>query len=276
MIDPTMKNRWKKAVIVIAILWTMAGIQTLGADASVIPYDIYSDVLQTAVDDRGLVDYESLKSDPSKLDALVEAIAAVVPESLESLPEADRIAFWINAYNILTIEAVVDHYPVKSIKDIGSFFQSVWDKLKFQAAGNEVTLNDIENKILRKKFDEPRIHMAINCASMSCPKLRREPYTGDKLDAQLDDQAKGFLSDAKNYRIDMQSVTVYLSSIFKWFGEDFVSKYGSEAPRNGIGKEEDAVLNFIDPYLDDVGQKILLLPNLKINYLDYDWDLNKQ
>ena len=118
--------------------------------------------------------------------------------------------------------------------------------------------------------------MAINCASMSCSKLRREPYTGDKLDAQLDDQTKGFLSDPKNYRIDMQSVTVYLSSIFKWFGEDFVSKYGSETPRKGIGKEEDAVLNFIDPYLDDIGQKFLLLPNLKVHYLDYDWDLNKQ
>ena len=275
MIDPTMKYRWKKTIVMIVFTW-ITSFHAFGADASIIPYDLYSDILQTVVDDRGLVDYETLKSDPSKLNVLVEAIAAVDPESLESLPEADRIAFWINAYNILTIEAVVDHYPVKSIKDIGSFFQSVWDKLKFEAAGNEVTLNDIENKILRKKFDEPRIHMAINCASMSCSKLRREPYTGDKLDEQLDDQTKGFLSDPKNYRIDMQSVTVYLSSIFKWFGEDFVSKYGSETPRKGIGKEEDAVLNFIDPYLDDVGQKILLLPNLKVHYLDYDWDLNKQ
>ena len=191
-----------------------------------IDYREYAGVLKKYVNTNGMVDYEGLIAGRSDLDAFLEKAAVLDQGEIAGWSEAERIAFWINIYNALTLRAVIDHYPVHSIKDIGSLFKSVWDKLEFTVAGKMMTLNDIENGILRAEFDEPRIHMVINCASMSCPRLLDVPYSANDIESQFRVQTERFLSDPDNYIVDRERNIVRISSIFKWFGSDFTEKYG--------------------------------------------------
>jgi hypothetical protein len=143
--------------------------------------------------------------------------------------------------------------------------------------GKDYTLNDIEHKVLRKEFDKPGIHMALVCAALGCPILRNEPYITGKLDEQLNDQTRMFLSDPNKFRIDYTSGSMYLSPIFKWFAEDFVKTYGTEKYR-GHKNPSGAVIKFIDKHLPEgIAQKRLVdSRTYKILYLDYDWSLNEQ
>ena len=141
--------------------------------------------------------------------------------------------------------------------------------------GQNLTLGHIEHKILRVEFDEPRIHMAMVCAAMGCPPLRNEPYTGDKLQEQLDDQTRRFLANAEKFKIERTKKSIYLSPIFKWFADDFIKKYG---PQKNIGrhsKKDSAVLNFIASYLENTQKDYVLTGKYKIKYLKYDWSLNE-
>ena len=169
------------------------------------------------------VNYRKLARDP----AYTKMISDLEKISLSTLKsKEEQLAFWINTYNIMAVKMVVDHYPVKSIKDAGSLFTAVWKKPVGVVAGKERTLNEIEHEILRK-MGEPRIHVAIVCASVSCPDLRKEAYTADKLDSQLDDQMTQFLANSeKGLKVDSKNGYVYFSSIFKWFAEDFEPKGG--------------------------------------------------
>ncbi|MDP2865759.1 MAG: DUF547 domain-containing protein, partial [Elusimicrobiota bacterium] len=192
----------------------------------------------------GRFDYKSLKASPGPLDAYLKELAAVAPSEYEAWTRADKIAFWINAYNAFTIKAIIDNYPIKSNwkaslrypKNSIRQIPGVWDSLKFKAIGREITLNDIEHKTLRKEFGDPRAHMALVCASIGCPELRAEVYTGADLNTQLDDQSRQFLKNPAKFRIDKEAGKVYLSPIFKWFSEDFkpdapafISRYADEA-----------------------------------------------
>lgn len=139
-----------------------------------------------------------------------------------------------------------------------------------------MTLGHIEDGILRVKFDEPRIHMAMVCVAMGCPPLRGEPYEGHKLDEQLDDQTRRFLGDSAKFNLNRGKATLHLSEIFKWFAGDFVNKHG---PKRNIGshdKKMSAVLNFITPYLSEAQKNYVLAGKFKIKYVDYDWSLNEQ
>ena len=170
------------------------------------------------------------------------------------------MGFWINVYNILAVKVVLDHYPVKSVKDAGGVFKSVWKISAGIVANEERTLNDIEHEILRK-MNEPRTHAAIVCASVSCPDLRKEAFAADRLDSQLDDQMRTFLQNPqKGTRIDSQGNRLYLSSIFNWFEEDFAKRGG--------------VTSFIADYLSPDDRKTLETRKPKIVYMDYDWGLN--
>ena len=145
------------------------------------------------------IDYASLKKDPvfSGLVARLESYSLASLESRES-----KLSFWINVYNILAAKMITDHYPIKSIKDVGSFFKPVWKRVAGTVGGKERALNDIEHEILRK-MNEPRIHVAIVCASVSCPDLRQEVYSAGKLNEQLDDQMEKFLrSPGKGMKLD--------------------------------------------------------------------------
>jgi hypothetical protein len=206
-----------------------------------------------------LVDYRAVKDGPTYAQALGE-LATAHPETLAR--ESDRFAFWANAYNLLAIKAVVDQYPVSSIKDGGSLLQPIWKKPIGVVAGKQYALVDIENGILRKEFHEPRVHFAIVCASLSCPDLRREPYDGARLDAQLDDQARGFLANpGKGLVPGADGKTAQVSSIFKWFRDDF-------APAGGVAA---FVRAKADPAVAD---HIRGLTDAGLSYLSYDWSLN--
>ena len=203
------------------------------------------------------VDYEQLKDDPGFKKLIID-LSSVHLNSLKTREE--KLVFWINTYNIFAAKMVTDHYPIKSIKDAGSIFRQVWKKPVGLVDGRETTLNEIEHKILRK-MDEPRIHVAIVCASISCPDLRLEAYQVDKLNEQLDDQMKRFLRSAKKgMRIDTKNNRIYLSPIFKWFEDDFESRGG--------------VLKFIGKYVSPEIVKELKSSGIKVSYLDYNWDLN--
>ncbi|MBI4388980.1 MAG: DUF547 domain-containing protein [Nitrospinae bacterium] len=203
------------------------------------------------------VAYAQLKGDP-RFAQLTGDLGKFSPDRLQTREE--RLAFWINAYNILAVKTVVDHFPVKSIKDAGNIVSSVWKRAAGVVGGKETTLHEIEHEILRK-MGEPRIHSAIVCASLSCPDLRTEAFVPGKLNIQLDDQMKTFLENReKGLRVDARKGTVYLSSIFKWFAEDFETKGG--------------VLAFVAQYAAPPDRKILTGGKSKIAYLDYDWSLN--
>jgi len=246
--------------------------------------DDYAEMLRSYVDDKGMVDYYALKANRGGLDAFTDFIAGPCPARGSKWDQKHAIAFWINAYNALTLKAIIDHYPIKA-----SFFKSkiypknsirqipgIWDKLEFTVMGSQVTLDKIEHSMLRADFDEPRIHMALVCAAMGCPPLRNEPFTGAKLDTQLDDQTRRFLSNPGNFRIDLENGIVYLSSIFKWFGKDFIKTYGTDKKFDGHADAQRAVLNFISKYLDEDQKLYLSTADYKIKYLGYDWSLNEQ
>jgi hypothetical protein len=229
-----------------------------------------------------MVNYRKLKAEPQKLRAFITELGNLDRKDFDKWSDNEKITFWLNAYNALTLKAIIDNYPIKS-----SFFKSriypknsirqiagVWDKIKFWVMGQNLTLGHIEHKILRVKFDEPGIHVAMVCAAMGCPPLRNEPYSGDKLQEQLDDQARRFLANPAKFKIERTDNRIYLSPIFKWFAGDFINKYSPQKRIGRHNKEQSAVLNFIASYLD-VQKDYVLTGKFKIKYLKYDWSLNE-
>jgi hypothetical protein len=217
----------------------------------------------------GNVDYKGLTTE-TKLDDYLNLLSRVNPEKLVNAQE--KMAFWINAYNAFTIKAIVDNYPVESINDLHSGGRiighilsiTVWDDDFIKINNKEYSLNDVEHKILRKEFKEPRIHFAIVCASISCPQLRYEAYSADKLEEQLQDQTIQFFTDTAKNTIDERNKVAYLSKILDWFEEDF-------------GENDKEVLMFVSKYLNSkLGSKINQnIDDWSIEYLDYDWGLNE-
>jgi len=260
--------------------------QTLAAESEKQGFDYsdFADALKINVDDVGMVNYRKLKAEPQKLRAFIIELENLDRKDFDKWSDNEKIAFWLNAYNALTLKAIIDNYPIKS-----SFFKSriypknsirqiagVWDKIKFKVMGQNLTLGHIEHKILRVKFDEPGIHMAMVCAALGCPPLRNEPYIGDKLHEQLNDQARRFLVNPKKFKISRTDSRIYLSPIFKWFAVDFIKKHTPEKSIGRHNKEQSAVLNFIASYLDKVQKDYVLAGKYKIKYLKYDWSLNEQ
>ena len=254
------------------------------ADAVSFSYEDYAAVLDTHVDAAGLVNYKGLKANRRQLDRFINTLGSLHPDTYAEWIDEAKIAFWVNAYNALTLQAIIDHYPIKaswaksfvypknSIRQISG----VWDTIRFPVQRREVTLNAIEHNTLREKFDEPRIHMALVCASIGCPFLRNEPFTAERLNEQLDDQTRKFLAHERNFKIDSGRGTLNLSSIFEWFGEDFVKKYGAGDRFRDFGNKEKAVLNFISGYLDDSARTFVSAGKYSIAYIDYDWSLNEK
>ena len=242
------------------------------ASTKTFSYDDYGAVLANYVNEQGLVNYEALQVNQVKLDAFNAALAAVTPETYASWSEQEQLAFLINAYNAFTLQSIVDQNPLKkSIKDI----PGVWKRRKFDIAGQSKTLDNIEHDTIRVDFKEPRIHVALVCAAMSCPPLRHEPYRAENLNAQLDDQVRKFIASPHGFQIKRNEGRVYLSSIFKWYGQDWQPSYEIEGKFAGNSKER-AVLNFLSNYLTQDDKEYLEQGNYKISYLDYDWSLNKQ
>ncbi|MDX1566052.1 MAG: DUF547 domain-containing protein, partial [Phycisphaeraceae bacterium] len=261
-----------------------AATEDAAAEAQVVKTDLYSKVLKAHVGPKGFVNYAGLKANRQPLDDYIASLGQLDPKRFQAWDQKKQIALLINAYNAMTLKAIIDHYPIES-----SFFANlkgyelgirhisgVWDELTFPLMGRSVTLDQIEHKMLRARYNEPRIHMAINCASIGCPPLLDEPYTGKKLNEQFKSQTRRFLANPSKFRIDRQSAQVYLSPIFKWFGEDFVKSYLPEEGYGSHGKELRAVLNFIAGHLDDSDAAYLRKGDYELEWLDYDWGLNEQ
>lgn len=242
------------------------------ASAQGIDYTIYDDVLSTYVNDEGWVNYVDLQQSREVLDTFNKGLATVDEATVSGWSEAEQIAYWINAYNSLTLKSIVDQTPLKSsIKDI----TGVWRLRKHPIRQTEKTLNEIEHDVLRVDFDEPRLHAAIVCAAISCPPLRNQAFTGAQLDEQLDEQVTQWLARPDGLKIDQEAGEVKLSKIFSWFGGDWIPSYGVDSGFTG-SKEERAVLNFISNYVSAEERAYLEAGEYKVSYFDYDWSLNKQ
>ena len=224
------------------------------SDCEPLSHQLWTELLQTNVDSNGWVSYKGFLDDSVRLNRYLITLSNCYPNSYWS--KEQKLAYWINAYNAFTIKLIVDHYPVESIKDIKKgipFVNSVWDINFFKIGDEKMDLNEIEHSILRKKFDEPRIHFVIVCASESCPRLLNVAYQAETLEEQLIQQAKNFLND--NSKNEIEAEEIRISSIFKWFSGDFTT----------IG----TIQEFISPYSDRD-----FISSAKVKYLDYDWRLN--
>jgi len=218
-----------------------------------------------AVDDLAgtRVDYQGLTRS-AEWRAFVGGLRAASPPH----DRAGRMAFWIDVYNVLAIDTVVRSWPTESIRDAGSFFRPVWGQVAGEVDGRSVTLHEIEHEILRP-MGEPRIHMAIVCASTSCPSLAREPFDPARLDAMLDAAVRRFLADdEKGLAIDRVSGTLTLSRIFDWFDEDFDQSGGVR----GFLLEHVAGIESISE--QDRGWLMSIRSKIKIRHFDYDWTVN--
>ncbi len=225
-------------------------------------HSAFTAILSKHVKDE-LVDYAGLKKNPAPLNAYLETLAAVPESVFKKWKNDEQMAFLINLYNAATLKLVADHYPVKSIKDIGGATGGPWKQKVVRLFGKVETLDHIEHDLLRPNYKDPRVHFAVNCASIGCPALRAEAFQASKLDAQLDEQGRIFLRDASKNRLDAGKKALHLSSIFDWFKGDFIVKSGS-------------VEKFILPYVSDVDRKVIGKGGLTIKSTDYDWKLNRQ
>lgn len=222
----------------------------------------FSGVLKGSVKNER-VNYADLKKSPDALGSYLASLAAVKEGTFKGWSKDQRLAFLINLYNAATIKLVVDNYPLKSIKDIGSFYKGPWDQPVVHVFGQTVTLNHIEHDIIRAKYDEPRAHFALVCASAGCPPLRAEAFDAARLNEQLDNQGRVFFAATAKNRVDAKASVLYLSPIFKWFTRDFTSKSGS-------------VEKFVAPFFNEDDKAAILSGKLHMEYTDYSWSLNKQ
>jgi len=224
-----------------------------------VDHSAFGNVLKNRVDAGGLVDYEGLKKDKKEYKALrsyLDYLGTFNPDKLKSKKE--KIAFWINAYNAAVIAGVVELYPVKSVKDVKDF----WHRIVLHVGEKEYSVGEIENSVLRK-MEEPRIHWAIVRASKGCAALLQEPYTADKLDKQLEKQEKDYLVGRKQAYVNKEKGWLMLSSLFYWYGEDFVKATGTK-------------LDYVKKYLSKEDLEYIEDNQISPKYIKYDWSLNNQ
>jgi len=250
----------------------LALVSFLPAALSAAPFshDRFDQVLQEYVHDDGLVRYAALAEDRALLDAYVDSLGHYSPESHpDRFPSREHeLAYWINAYNAFVLRGVIDAYPIASVKDafvLSGFF----NRQIFVAGGREMTLDHVENKIIRPTYQDPRIHFAVNCAALSCPQLENRAFTGSQLDARLEGALTRFAQDSNHVRL--QDKRLYLSKILDWYGADFTAWFPPDRPNP---ETMPTIVNYLRPYLPaDLAAG--LTEDIAIEYNDYDWALNE-
>ncbi|MCG2777519.1 MAG: DUF547 domain-containing protein [Desulfobacterales bacterium] len=237
------------------LFFLITALVTTARSVQVVDNSIYAGLIGKYVKD-GVVDYEGFKSEEVKLDQYLKVLEKT---DTKTLSRNEQFAFYVNAYNAWTIKLILSGYPgIKSIKDLGSLFKSPWKKKICRIDGKIIALDDIEHNILRPRFTDPRVHFVINCAAKSCPPLRSEPYSGGELDQQLDEMTRAFINDLESNHLEDH--TLYVSSIFKWFAEDF---------------NKDIVGFFLKYAKGDLKEQLEAnKEKIEVKYLDYDWSLN--
>jgi hypothetical protein len=245
-----------------------------------------SEFLNKYVDKDGFVDYRTLiRKKPELLD-LLDSFKAVSRQEYNSWSQDDKIAFWINAYNLELTKIILDNYPIQSSRMLRLFWppnsirhiKGVWDEKKFILLGEEFTLKQVEERFFVNEFGDPMVFFAISYASVSGPPLENKAYCGPDLSAQLDEQTKRFLAGPHAIKIDRQNQVVYLSSIFKstWHGNSFLSKYGTDLKFKQQEPDVRAVLNFLIKYLPPQDVDYLETGDYTVEYLGYDWAINER
>jgi len=229
-----------------------------------VDHSAWNALLQKYVDRNGRVDYASWMSSSAAQATLDQYLAQLSAAAVSrSSNRAAQLAFWINAYNAVTVKGILQEYPTSSIRNhtpklVG---YNIWKDLQLPVEGSNYSLEQIEHEVLRK-MGEPRIHFAIVCASIGCPRLLNEAYTAARLDEQLTTNTKAFFADPQKFRSDAGRKTIAISPILKWFAEDF-------------GPNQAAQLRQIAPYLPDAAARQLAQSGMaRVSYLDYDWGLN--
>lgn len=242
------------------LLW--AGLCALAAAAE--PFDhahtLYDGVLRRVVRD-GLVDYRALKADPQDLKRYLDTLAEVAEGEFGSWTVPQRLAYLINLYNAQTLQLVVDHYPVRSIKRTAGWFGDPWKLSIVRLFGNRVTLDIVEHNLIRRHYAEPAVHFALVRGTRGSPPLRGEAYVPDRLYDQLLDQGRAFLASPPRNRIDAGKRRLYLSPVFKWYADDFTRKAGS-------------VQAYVRIYFPEEVAAVMQRGGFSIRYTDYDWSLN--
>ena len=250
-----------KFIITMLVLTMIHGTAiTVSASGNDDPNSLLDSVLGRYVSKDGLVDYKGLKKDKDFM-RYIEYLSTTDPDKLPT--DKHRMAFWINAYNAFVLKGVLEEYPIKSVLDVGWLPHSFFKRKEFETKQGKITLREIENEKLRDAFREPRIHFAINCASKSCPKLLPEAYRAEKLEQQLETQVRAFVNDKSKNHLDKESRIFYLSSIFKWYKEDFV-------------KNDEKIEAYIARYLNPSDAEFIRNNKVTVKYLDYNWGLNEQ
>lgn len=253
----------KHPLLILYLLITITFLSCVGKgkeltyNNSVPDHQLWDQLLKKHVNAGDHVNYKGFIADSAMLNEYLEILSNNPPNS-SMWSKEEQLAYWINAYNAFTVKLIVDNYPVESIRDLNPtlyvpLLNTVWHIKFFSIGGKKFNLDEIEHNILRKQFNEPRIHFAIVCASYSCPPLRKEAYTAEKVDEQLEDQAIHFINDPKRNVLRKQSAE--LSSIFKWFKGDFTKK--------------GTLIEFLNQY-----SKVEIDPNARISFMEYSWSLN--
>ena len=254
-------------------------------------HDKCAGILSNFVDDKGMVGYRKLKLKRENLKQLLNEFAKLNRNEYNSWPREDKIAFWINAYNLHLLQIIIENYPIESyrwlhllpgwepdsIMHINKRIDGI-KKQKFIVMDEDevFTLLEIEQRFFRKEFNEPRVFFALSYATLSSPPLRNEPYYGSKLDKQLDDQAKKFLSSPLAFKIDRKKQRVYLSAILQpnSFGSEFIGKFGTDKKFKDQEPAVRAVLSFLTNYISEQDKDFLEVENYSIEYMRPDWRLN--
>lgn len=234
------------------------GVDHVQSDSKPVSHEKWTKLLQKHVDDNGMVDYKGFIADSTALNEYLNLLSAHHPND-QHWTENERLAYWINAYNAFTIQLVIRHYPVESIKDIAGsipFINSPWDVKFIEIEGQTYDLNNIEHDIIRERFKEPRIHFALVCAAISCPRLRQEAFTADQLDEQLEAGAAEFFNNPSKNRINPEKAEI--SKILDWYSGDFTEV--NPSPRNYVNRYS----------------KTKIKADAEMGFMDYDWGLNER
>lgn len=246
-------------------------------------HSLLDSLLQIHVQD-GMVNYQALKQDDSLLKAYLRELELLPEQEYEGWTDQNQIAFWINAYNAVTLAVIIENYPIQygnylhrirfpknSIRQI----PKVWDKPLIRIMGRELSLNQIEHEILRINFTEPRIHFVLVCASMGCPLLDERAFTGTDLDQRLDLAAIKFLNNPEKIRLDKKTNTLFLSQIFNWYKNDFVIEEGQYCEFPYASEPLCAVLTFAARFLPENDVEYIKVNRPVLNFLKYNWSLNE-
>lgn len=246
-------------LMITTLTFSACAVQDYESNSQPISHALFDSLLrQHVTEEDGLVDYEGFIQDSTRFQAYLQLLSQNHPNE-DNWSREEQMAYWINAYNAFTIKLIMDHYPVSSIKDIKNgipFVNTVWDIKFIRIEGAEYDLNNIEHGILRPKYNEPRIHFAVNCASFSCPKLQNFAYTGEKLDRQLEEAAREFINDPEKNKLSPNKIV--LSKILNWYWGDFKDQYDSRVA-------------LVNAYGDTKVQ-----PDAEVDFMEYSWALNKQ